>query len=259
MVMEKLRVVDISKTFYMDGKRLPTLESISLRVNEREFLSILGPSGCGKTTFFNILAGIVKKDRGQIFLEGKEVESLRGNVAYMQQKDLLFPWRTIIDNALIGPEIEGKDIETYRKKASELLEQFGLRGFENRYPQELSGGMRQRAALVRTLLFEREILLLDEPFGALDAMTRAVMQRILHGVWKKYQKTILLITHDVEEALLLSDRIILFGHRPARVKDEFFIQQAHPRKRTDPSLLDLKEKILKGIFEEMNNLNGIPQ
>lgn len=256
---QKLEVRKISKTFYMDGRKLPTLERVDLTVNEREFVSILGPSGCGKSTFFNILAGITKRDSGKIIFEGKVVESLKGKVAYMQQKDLLFPWRNILDNAMLGPEIEKKEKKWALDKAKELISQFGLGGFERRYPKELSGGMRQRAALVRTLLLEKDFLLLDEPFGALDAMTRSVMQKILSKVSKKYKKTVLFVTHDVEEALLLSDKIYLFTHRPAKVKEIFEIPLGRPRVTTDPDFVSLKSKILKNILEEIENLSGVWQ
>jgi len=257
MPKQKIEVKGLSKTFYMDGRRLPTLEEVNLTVYEREFVSILGPSGCGKSTFFNILAGITKRDSGVIIYEGKRVEDLRGMVAYMQQKDLLLPWRNILSNAILGPEIEGKDRKWALEKARKLLYQFGLGGFERRYPQELSGGMRQRAALVRTLLLEKDVLLLDEPFGALDAMTRSVMQKILSRVSSKYRKTVFLVTHDVEEALLLSDRIYLFTHRPARVKEVFEIPLSRPRNTTDPHLVALKGKILRSIFEEIGTLNEV--
>ena len=179
----KLSVREIKKRFPQDGSFLTVLLDISLFVHPGEFISILGPSGCGKSTLFNVVAGLVQRDGGTISIDNREVENGLGNVAYMQQKDLLFPWRTLLQNALLGPEISGEGHEEARNEALELMTRVGLKGFEGNFPAELSMGMRQRAALVRTLLFHKDILLLDEPFGALDAMIRSVMQRLLLELW----------------------------------------------------------------------------
>ncbi|UCD72041.1 MAG: ATP-binding cassette domain-containing protein, partial [Syntrophobacterales bacterium] len=193
----KLSLRKIKKGFSQDGSSLAVLLDISLFARPGEFISILGPSGCGKSTLFNVVVGLVERDGGIIFIDNVEVENGLGDVAYMQQKDLLFPWRNLTQNVLLGPEISEGVHEGIRGEASELMMRVGLKGFEGNYPAELSIGMRQRAALVRTLLFHKDILLLDEPFGALDAMTRSVMQHILLRLWMDYRKTILLVTHDV--------------------------------------------------------------
>lgn len=250
----KIRLERIKKSFFQNGKPIPVLHEISLTAKEGELISVIGPSGCGKTTLFNIVAGIIPPDDGCIFIDGKNVRSGRGFVAYMQQKDLLFPWRKVIDNVLLGPELMHEPLKEAREEALKLLSKFGLSGFEFSYPCTLSGGMRQRVALVRTLLFKKDILLLDEPFGALDAMTRSVMQNYLLSVWQEYRKTILLITHDVEEALLLSTRIYVLTARPAKVKKIVMVPLSYPRDVTDKGLISFKKEILSLVREEMEKV-----
>lgn len=250
----KLSLREIKKSFSKDGSSLAVLLDISLFARQGEFISILGPSGCGKSTLFNVVAGLIQRDGGIISVEYREVESGLGDVAYMQQKDLLFPWRTILQNVLLGPEIRGSVHKETRREAVDLMNRVGLRGFKGNYPAELSMGMRQRAALVRTLLFHKDILLLDEPFGALDAMTRSVMQDILLGLWMDYRKTILLVTHDIEEALLLSDRIYVLSARPATVKGEISVDIPRPRKVTGSSFVDLKGVLLDMLQGEIERV-----
>jgi ABC-type nitrate/sulfonate/bicarbonate transport system ATPase subunit len=250
----KLSLREIKKSFSKNGSPLAVLLDISLFASQGEFISILGPSGCGKSTLFNVVAGLVQRDGGIISIEYREVDSGLGDIAYMQQKDLLFPWRTILQNVLLGPEISGGDHKGARREAVDLMNRVGLGGFEGNYPAELSIGMRQRAALVRTLLFHKDILLLDEPFGALDAMTRSVMQRILLGLWMDYGKTILLVTHDVEEALLLSDRIYVLTARPATIKGEISVDIPRPRKVTDSNFVDLKGILLDMLQGEIDRV-----
>ncbi len=247
----KLSLWEIKKSFPKNGSFLTILLSVSLFARPGEFVSILGPSGCGKSTLFNVLAGLIKRDRGIISIDNSEVDSGLGEVAYMQQKDLLFPWRTVLQNVLLGPEISGDSSGAAQKEAEDLMTRVGLKGFEANYPAELSVGMRQRAALVRTLLCHKEILLLDEPFGALDAMTRSVMQRLLLELWMDYRRTVLLVTHDVEEALLLSDRIYMLTARPAKVKGEISVSIPRPRKVTDSRLVDLKASLLDMLEGEI--------
>jgi ABC-type nitrate/sulfonate/bicarbonate transport system ATPase subunit len=250
----KLSLREITKSFRQDGSSLAVLHDISLFVRPGEFVSILGPSGCGKSTLFNVVAGLVQRDGGIISIDNREVRSGLGSVAYMQQKDLLFPWRTVLQNVLLGPEISGEFREEVRGEALQLMARVGLRGFEGNYPAELSMGMRQRAALVRTLLFQKDILLLDEPFGALDAMIRMVMQRLLLDLWMDYRKTILLVTHDVEEALLLSDRVYVLTARPATVKGEVKVDIPRPREVTDLSFVDRKRVLLDMLQGEIERV-----
>ncbi len=187
-------------------------------------------------------------------MDGVPIDRDMGAFAYMQQKDLLLPWRTVLGNVLLGPEIEHQPRDEARHEAMQLLDQLGLKGFERHYPAQLSGGMRQRAALVRTLLLKKDILLLDEPFGALDAMTRTVMQAILLDIWQQWRQTILLITHDVDEALLFSDRIYVLTARPATVKKEVAVPLPRPRSLTDMAFIQLKSDLLDTLQTEMLNV-----
>jgi ABC-type nitrate/sulfonate/bicarbonate transport system ATPase subunit len=196
-----------------------------------------------------ILAGIMPLDSGEISLHHR-VDNARGRVAYMPQSETLLPWRSALANALLPSEIEHRSREAAIAEAKGLFSRFGLSGFEGLYPAEMSGGMKQRLALMRTFLSHRDILLLDEPLGALDALTRAHLQDWLLSVWREMRKTVLLVTHDVEEALLLSDRVILLSSRPARVRSDTVISVSRPRSRSDISLVRKKEELLKMIYAE---------
>jgi ABC-type nitrate/sulfonate/bicarbonate transport system ATPase subunit len=200
-----------------DGSRIEAVRSIDLSLRPNEFVSIIGPSGCGKSTLFNAVAGLLTPDSGEIRLDGADIVGKPGHVAYMMQRDLLMPWRTVLQNVIIGPELAGEPIREARKHALMLLKRFNLDGFEDAYPAMLSGGMRQRAALLRTILCERSVILLDEPFGALDALTRASLHEWLLGIQREFQRTMILITHDPEEAVYLSDRVYVSTPRPMRV------------------------------------------
>jgi ABC-type nitrate/sulfonate/bicarbonate transport system ATPase subunit len=221
----KLEIEDIRKAF----GATEVLDGISLTVREGEFVSILGPSGAGKSTLFQMLIGSTQADSGAIRFNGKPLKPEHGHFAFMPQRDALMPWRRILDNATLGLEVQGMARRAAREKVLPLFPEFGLAGFESHYPSQLSGGMRQRAALLRTVVQEREMLLLDEPFGALDALTRTGMQRWLEAMWKRHRWTALLITHDVREAVFLSDRIYVLSARPARVLREFDVPLPHPR------------------------------
>lgn len=209
--------------------RLEVLRDVSLHVGDREFVALVGPSGCGKSTLCNIVAGLIRPDSGQILLDGAPAVARRGQVAYMQQKDLLLPWRRVIDNAILGLEVQRVPRGEARGEARDLLRRFGLERFEWYYPALLSGGMRQRVALVRTLLCRKDFIVLDEPFGALDAMTRAAMRGYLLRLIEEFGRTILFITHDIEEALLLSDRIYVMTARPGRIRAEVKVPLPRPR------------------------------
>lgn len=215
--MAKLEAVNICKT--LDG--LYTLDNISIHLEEQELAVILGPSGCGKSTLFHIISGLISPDKGKIIIDGCDFTGKTGRVGYMQQKDLLLPFRTVLDNIAIPLVLKGASWKEARTQAKPYLSQFGLKEFENYYPRQLSGGMKQRAALLRTYLFASDILLLDEPFAALDAITRHKMQKWLLDLRSQYRPSILFITHDIEEALLLADRIYVFSPLPARVVGEF--------------------------------------
>jgi ABC-type nitrate/sulfonate/bicarbonate transport system ATPase subunit len=202
---------------------LPVLDGVDLRVREGEIAAVIGPSGSGKSTLLNILAGLDRPSGGEVRVGGS------GAVAYMPQKDLLFPWRTIEDNAILGLEVSGVKKKAAREQVAPLFEEFGLAGFEYSYPAQLSGGMRQRAALLRTVAMNRPVLLLDEPFGALDSLTRTQMQLWLAETWQRHGWTIVLVTHDIREAVFLADSVHVLGPRPTRVVHRLEIDLPRPR------------------------------
>src|SRR5471032_2241676 len=214
----QLSVRNVQKSFAGKTGEVRVLDDLSFGINERDFVSIIGPSGCGKTTIFNIIAGLLEPDSGSMQYRGTEIESLRGRVGYMMQKDLLFPWRTVLGNVLLGLETRGVDRDEAEAKAREYLKGFGLSGFENAYPRALSGGMRQRVALIRTLIVDPDILLLDEPFSALDYQTRLYLEGVLMEAVERFHKTVVLVTHDIDEAVALSRKVVVLSHRPTRVK-----------------------------------------
>ena len=239
-----LEIRGLRKRFRHDGEWLDVLAGVSLDVAPREFVTLVGPSGCGKSTICNVVAGLVRPDAGTVAIDGQ--------VAYMQQKDLLLPWRTVHDNAILGLEIQGAPRAAAREEARAMLRRFGLEGFERAYPATLSGGMRQRVALVRTLLCRRDLLVLDEQFGALDAMTRAAMQGYLLRLREEFGRTVLFITHDVEEAVLLSDRVYVMAARPGRIRAERRLDLPRPRRATDPGIVAEKAAILGLLHAEMS-------
>jgi ABC-type nitrate/sulfonate/bicarbonate transport system ATPase subunit len=238
------------------SRRFDTLEvlaNISLSVRSSEFVSILGPSGAGKSTILQLLTGALRHDAGDILCDGVPIESGSHRFAFMPQRDALMPWRRIIDNATLGLEVQGISRAEAREMVQPLFSEFGLAGFERHYPSQLSGGMRQRVALLRTVVQQRSMLLLDEPFGALDALTRARMQRWLSGMWTRHGWTVLLITHDVREAVLLSDRIYVLSPRPARILRHYDIPLPHPRPTAGAAALSaIEADILQSLltFEE---------
>ena len=205
------------------------LDGVDLRVDEGEVVSILGPSGAGKSSLFRVLTGAVTARHGSVLFQGRPLNGGPLPFAFMPQRDALLPWRRIIDNVTVGLEIQGLPRRAARRKVAPLFETFGLDGFQQRYPAELSGGMRQRAAFLRTIVQDRPVLLLDEPFGALDALTRVRLQQWLEERWLAARWTILLVTHDVREAVALSDRIYVLSERPARVIEEIAVDTPRPR------------------------------
>jgi len=246
----RIRVEHLSKWFHVDGRLVHILDDITIEARDGEFVSVVGPSGCGKTTLFNIICGLLQADEGWVMLNGKMTESRRGMVAYMPQKDLLLPWRSVLENAVLSAEVGGQSVAQARMEALSLIPQFGLEGFAESYPHELSGGMRQRAALLRTYLFHRDLLLLDEPFGALDALTRRQMQLWLMSVWEQHRKTILFITHDVDEAIFLSDRVYVLSPRPATVRLQLEIDLPRPRAAkmlSDQAFVTLRKDLLQAL------------
>lgn len=236
--MAKLELVGVKKSFSTQKQQLAVVNNIHLQVTAHQFVTILGPSGCGKSTIFNMIAGLLKPDDGEILFDGKPLAEPSKLVSYMPQKDLLLPWKKVLDNVILPLKIAGINPQLAITKALALMDIFGLKGFENHFPAQLSGGMRQRAALMRTVLANKEVLLLDEPFGALDAITRFRMQSWLLDIWQHFQSTIIFITHDVEEAIFLSDLIYVMSERPGTIKLAIDIPLPRPR---SPKLVTAKE------------------
>jgi ABC-type nitrate/sulfonate/bicarbonate transport system ATPase subunit len=234
--------------FLTDIGLFRALDEVSIEVHGGEFVSIVGPSGCGKSTLFNVAAGLVTPSRGHVRYRGAVVDGRPGHAGYMLQQDLLFPWRKLIDNVALGGEILRRNRRTTHERARALLPRFGLERFEHSYPSELSGGMRQRAALLRTILLDRDLLLLDEPFAALDAITRAEMQSWLLSIWDEFRRTVVFITHDVDEAVYLSDRVVVMDSSPGRVVADMEVPIDRPRVHKDvvtsPVFTELKHEIL---------------
>ena len=257
-VRPKIRIESVHKSYVIDGRRQEVLAGIDLTVNEGEFVSIIGPSGCGKSTLLNIIAGLDQPDSGVVGLS-ETIGGRLGRTGYMQQKDLLLPWRSVLDNTILGLELRGVPRRQAREQALEFTETFGLKGFEHLYPFALSGGMRQRAAFLRTMLLDQDVVLLDEPFGALDALTRVQMQEWLLQLWESLNKTILLITHDIDEALLLSDRVYLLTARPGRVT--LVLEVALPRPRhydmvTSPEFSALKARLMEPLRSQIESIQS---
>ncbi|WP_108396340.1 ABC transporter ATP-binding protein [Devosia submarina] len=240
----RLELVGLRKSF----GATEVLADISLSVQPGEFVSILGPSGAGKSTILQLLTGATRLDSGRMLLDGTPLSSAQHRFAFMPQGDALMPWRRIIDNTTLGLEVQGMSRKAARAKVEPLFAEFGLAGFERYYPAQLSGGMRQRAALLRTVVQQRPMLLLDEPFGALDALTRAQMQRWLADMWTRHRWTVLLITHDVREAVLLSDRIYVLSSRPAHVVHRFPVPIDHPRQGASAALSAIEAEILTTLL-----------
>ena len=246
----KLEIRRVTKRFRVDGRLVTALQDASLKVGQGEFVTLVGPSGCGKSTLLNIACGLLQPDQGDVLLDGEPAPDRLGQVAYMPQRDLLLPWRSVLDNVLLGPELAGWSEDETRAEAMELMPLFGLDGFEAAMPSTLSGGMKQRAALLRTFLLHREVLLLDEPFGALDALTRARLQSWLTGIWERFRKTILFVTHDVEEAVFLSDRVFVMSLRPGTIRWQVPVPLPRPRSRDlleQRGFLELKQSLLAAV------------
>jgi ABC-type nitrate/sulfonate/bicarbonate transport system ATPase subunit len=252
---QKLSVQGLSVTFHTDtGGEFEAVRDLTLDVRDREFLAILGRSGCGKSTLFNVVAGLIEPSAGVVRLDEEVINGRAGYAGYMMQRDYLFPWRTVRDNVVLGLDVLGEDRRESRRRAQALIPRFGLTGFEDFYPSALSGGMRQRASLMRTMLLERDLLLLDEPFGALDAITRAEMQAWLLEIWEEFRRTVLFITHDVEEAVFLSDRVAVMGGPPGRILALVDVEIERPRSYaevvTSPEFVRVKHEILDVIAEK---------
>jgi NitT/TauT family transport system ATP-binding protein len=247
-----LEFLGISKTF--SGRNpeelVHVLDQISYQIENGRFVSIVGPSGCGKTTLLRIIAGLEKASTGRVLLDGAELLQGSEAIGLVFQEYALFPWRTTLQNIEMGPEIRGMDKEKRRTKAMEYVTMFDLTGFEHRYPRELSGGMKQRVAIARTLIMNPRVVLMDEPFGSLDSQTRNGLQEFLLGIWGRRKDTILFVTHNVDEAVFLSDQIIVLSKRPARIVKTFEVRLPRPRDRTGKECNEIRREVLKVLSEE---------
>jgi NitT/TauT family transport system ATP-binding protein len=249
----KLAVRGVSKRFRQGRAYLETLTAIDLEVAQGEFVSLLGPSGCGKSTLFNLIAGLEQQDSGSLTIDGVVNGRRTGQCGYMPQQPLLLPWRTVEENVLLGLDVRRVPRQQARVQAHELLKRFGLAEFAENYPATLSGGMRQRVALLRTVLFNDHFLLLDEPFGALDALTRLACQVWLLDLWQQVHASVLFITHDVREAILLSDRVYVLSARPARVLRVADVPLSRPRRAaqlSEPQAVQLEQDLVALLIKE---------
>jgi NitT/TauT family transport system ATP-binding protein len=255
--MSILQVQSLSKTYrQMGGEPTVAIGDISCKVEVREFVSFVGPSGCGKTTLLMSIAGLIAPTSGQITVHGREVTGPPANLVLVFQdfSKSLFAWRSVLGNVRFGLEARGDYSRQAESKASSLIDLVGLKGFENHYPWELSGGMQQRVAIARALAYEPEVLLMDEPFGSLDALTRLELEDTLLQLWQQLSTTILFITHDIEEAIYLSDRILVLSRRPSQVVEELRIEFARPRNqvitRAEPGFMEIRNRIYRRIRNE---------
>ena len=259
MAAAKLETRGLSKTFRKGEMAVEALRDIHLGIRSGEFVAIVGASGCGKTTFLRLLDGLLEPTSGTVAIDGKVVGKPGPDRGFVFQQDSLFPWRTVLDNTVFGPEVQGRDMNAARKLARGFLHLVGLDGFDNYYPHELSGGMRQRVNLGRALTVGPEVLLMDEPFASLDAQTREIMQSELLRIWRETKKTVVFVTHQIEEAVFLSDRVLVFTVRPGRVKEEIPIELPRPRelaiKRT-AEFVRYTDRIWRLIEEEVRESMG---
>jgi NitT/TauT family transport system ATP-binding protein len=254
-VTDKLEVENLSKYFYgRAGDIRKVLDSITVSIADGEFVCLVGASGCGKTTFIRCIAGLLPAEEGEVRIDGKVVTRPGPDRGFVFQSDALLPWRTVMHNVLFGLEVRGHSFAETRPTAETLIKLVGLSGFENHYPSELSGGMRQRVNLARALAIDPEVLLMDEPFASLDAQTREIMQRELLKIWNQRKKTVLFITHQIDEAIYLADRVLVFSYRPGRLTADIRIPFPRPRElalKRSPDFLEYVDDVWKLIEDEV--------
>ena len=251
----EIRVEHVTKEFTVNGKTLKAVDDISLDIKNTEFICIVGPSGCGKSTLLRMIAGLEPVTSGEIWMGDRKVTAPSPEIGFVFQEYTLFPWRTVEKNVEFGLELKKLPRDERAQIASKYLDMVGLSKFKDSYPHQLSGGMRQRTAIARTLAVDPEILLMDEPFGALDAQTRNILQEQLLEIWQKEKKKVLFVTHNVDEAVFLADRVIVMTARPGRIKDIIDINIPRPRVRTETEVNKVRTNILKSLFEEVRKLS----
>jgi len=245
-----IEVRGLSKVFTKEKRKIVALEGMDLEVGDGEFVCLLGPSGCGKTTVLRIVAGLEPATKGEVVVQGRRVESAGPERGMVFQEFALFPWRTVRRNIEFGPEIRGVPEQERHRMSSKLIDLVGLEGFEDAHPDELSGGMRQRVGIARALANEPTVLLMDEPFGSLDAQTRNLMQKELLRIWSATRKTVLFVTHSVDEAVFLADRIVVMTARPGKVREVIPVNLPRPRDRTSAEFIAVRGKVLTELDEE---------
>jgi ABC-type nitrate/sulfonate/bicarbonate transport system ATPase subunit len=247
----RLNISGLSKQFVDEktGAAVSVLDTLDLRVDAGQFVSIVGPSGCGKTTLLRIIAGLERSASGKVLLNDREIDYGRDRIGLVFQEYALFPWRTTLQNIEMGLEIMGVPKRDRRSAAMAYVRSFGLTGFEHAYPKALSGGMQQRVAIARTLITDPEVVLMDEPFGSLDSQTRNGLQEFLLDLWEKHRKTILFVTHNVDEAVFLSDHIVILSKRPAKILKTTAVTCARPRDRTSSACNDVRREVLNVLAQ----------
>jgi len=249
--MALLEIKGVYKQFFADGKEMETLHDINLSIRENEFVCFIGPSGCGKTTLLRIVAGLEVPTSGTVTLDGIPIKGPSPERGMVFQEYSLFPWRTVLDNIVFGLELKKVPLDEQKRLGRQYLKMVGLESFEIRYPHELSGGMKQRVAIARALVNNPRAILMDEPFGALDAQTRNIMQSELLRIWEEEKKTVIFVTHSVDEAIYLADTIVIMSARPGRIKDVIEIPIPRPRSRTSSEVNQIRDRILCDLRSEM--------
>ncbi|WP_282941662.1 ABC transporter ATP-binding protein [Paenibacillus sp. RC67] len=250
-----IEITGVSKTFHQrTGGSFTAIDNVSLSIQKGEFVSLLGPSGCGKSTLLNLVAGLEQAEQGSITVNGKPCSTPGPDRVVVFQEHALFPWLTVLDNVAFGLKQKGIGKKEREAMAMEQIKSVHLSKFADRYPHELSGGMKQRAAIARALAMDPEILLMDEPFAALDEQTRLILHRELEDIWMRTRKTILFITHNIREAVILSDRVLVMSTRPGTIKKEFAVQAARPRDWADPLLHHVESSIMDALADELEKV-----
>jgi len=252
---DEIRIQHVAKEYKSNGNSLKAVDDVSFDIRDSEFICLVGPSGCGKSTLLRMIAGLEPVSSGEILMGNKKVTSPSPSIGFVFQEYTLFPWRTVEKNVEFGLEIKKLSPTEREQVASKYLDMVGLSKFKDSYPHQLSGGMRQRTAIARTLAVNPEILLMDEPFGALDAQTRNILQEQLLDIWHKEKKKVLFVTHNVDEAVFLADKVIIMTARPGRIKDIINIDIPRPRVRTETEVNKVRTVILKSLFEEVQKLS----
>jgi ABC-type nitrate/sulfonate/bicarbonate transport system ATPase subunit len=247
-----LELVGLSKTYPGKalGDRITVLQDLNCRLEAGRFISFVGPSGCGKTTLLRIISGLEQASAGQVLLNGHDITRDSQEIGFIFQEYALFPWRTTLENITLGLEIQGIPKKDREQSAKEYIQQFGLEGFEDHYPRELSGGMQQRVAIARTLIMNPRVVLMDEPFASLDSQTRNDLQEFLLQIWQRRGETILFVTHNVDEAVFLGDQVIVLSTRPGRIELTLPVETPRPRDRTDPEFNALRRQILQHLKKQ---------